>query len=153
MVDEQPELVDGERWVAVRLYAKHVEVDPDALSGRRAQSGTLLRGGEKGEASCRLVGEADPVEVMAEGPEEYLYFLRVADIRKYGMDVVRTPGKGGPGHCDIVGTRLVGSADRRDLLCECIWVRAYAPPEVQAESLADMVLGQEQPVGAVEVFE
>ena len=32
---------------AVRLYGRHAEKDPRALSGRRAQTGTLVRGGGK----------------------------------------------------------------------------------------------------------
>ena len=153
LVDEKPEVVDGERWVVVRLYGKHAEKDPRALSGRRAQTGTLVRGGGTGEASCRLVGEADPEEVMAEGPEEYLYLLRVSEIRKHGMDVVRSPDKGGPGHCDIVGAGAVRPSKRRKLLSCCLWVTGYAPPDVGEEFLADMILGQEQPGFAVEASE
>lgn len=152
-MDEQPEGIAGECWVAVRLYGKHVEPDSGALSGRRAQSGTLLRGDDRGEASCRLVGDADPQEVMGDGPEEHLYLLRVSEIRQHGMDVVRTPDKGGPGHCDIVDTRLVKPPARRRLLNRCLWVKGYAPDGVSEMFLADMVLGQSQPVVAVEASE
>ena len=81
-----------------RVSSAQLEFDV-SIDGVRPISGQLTVGPAPGFASCRLVGEADPEEVAAEGNEEYLFVLSVRLLREYGLDVARDPEHGGPGHC------------------------------------------------------
>ena len=71
--------------------------------------------------------------MAAEGNEEYLFVVPVRLLREYGLDVVRDPDHGGPGHCNIVGARGLSRANLRRLLRQVHWVAGYAPEQVFAE--------------------
>ena len=90
-----------------------------------------------GSASCRLVGDADPNEVMNEGAGDYLYVLSVASVRKAGMDVFETPESGGPGHCDIIGAKTIRRRAKQRLMAEARWVRGYSPPGAPEDRIID----------------
>ena len=125
-------IVGNERWVMRRVSSTQLEFDVN-ISGERPISGQLSVGSPPGYASCRLVGEAAPEEVSAEGNEEYLFVLPVQLLRHYGLDVARDPENGGPGHCNIVGARSLSKARLRELLRQVHWVAGYAPERVSAE--------------------
>jgi hypothetical protein len=91
-----------------------------------------------GYASCRLVGDADPDEVMNEGAGDYLYVLTVASIREAGMDVFETPESGGPGHCDITGAKTVRRRAKQRLMAEALWVRGHSPPGAPEHRIIDV---------------
>ena len=117
-----------------RVSRTQLEFDV-STGGERPISGQLSVGPWPGYASCRLVGEADPDEVAAEGNEEYLFLISVNLLREYGLDVVRDPEHGGPGHCNIVGARGVSRANLRRLLRQVNWVMGYAPERVAADRI------------------
>jgi len=94
----------------------------------RPPSSHLDMGPGDGYASCRLVGNADPNEVINEGAGDYLYVLTVASIREAGMDVFETPESGGPGHCDITGVKTIRRRAKQRLMAEALWVRGHSPP-------------------------
>ena len=124
--------VSEDRWVMRRVSRTQLEFDV-SIGGERPISGQLSVGAAPGFASCRLVGEADPREVAAEGNEGYLFAVPVSLLRDYGLDVVRDPENGGPGHCNIVGARGLSRARLRQLLRQVHWVMGYAPERVAAE--------------------
>ena len=88
------------------MTGQHRPAGPDRLVMRRIGTGQLTHdlstgiprppsnhldmGPGDGYASCRLLGDADPDEVMNEGAGDYLYVLPVASIREAGMDVLET---------------------------------------------------------------
>ena len=100
--DADNDLVGSGCWVMWRVSRTQLEFDV-SIDGQHPISGQLSVGPPPGYASCRLVGEADPQEVAAEGNEEYLFVVPVQLLRDYGLGVVRDPENGGPGHCNIVG--------------------------------------------------
>lgn len=65
-------------------------------------------------------------------------------MRDYGLDIVRDPENGGPGHCNIVGARSLSRAKLRQLLRQVHWVMGYAPERVSD----DRVLRVEAPAEA-----
>lgn len=95
-------------------------------------------GPEDGYASCRLVGDADPDEVMNEGTGDYLYVLPVASIREAGMDVLETPESGGPGHCDITGAKTIRRRAKQRLMAEVRWIRGHSPPGAPEDRITDV---------------
>lgn len=102
------------------------QIQRDRRTGRcRPATNNLTVGEYLGAASCRIAGEADLQEIASEGSEEYMYALVVAAIRAAGLDVVRTPEEGGPGHCNITGARNATRPRLRALLSQAIWVRGY----------------------------
>lgn len=113
--DADCDVVANDRWVMRRVSRTQLEFDV-SIDGQRPISGQLSVGPAPGFASCRLVGEADPEEVATEGNEEYLLVLPVRLLRDCGLDVVRDPENGGPGHCNIVGARSLSRAKLRQLL-------------------------------------
>ena len=126
------DVVGDDRWVMRRVSRTQLEFDV-SIGGERPISGQLSVGPPPGFASCRLVGEADPDEVAAEGNEEYLFVVPVRLVRDYGLDVVRDPEHGSPGHCNIVGARGLSRANLRRLLRQVHWVQGYAPERVSAD--------------------
>lgn len=136
------DVVGNDRWVMRRVSRTQLEFDV-SIGGERPISGQISVGPEPGFASCRLAGETDPKEVAAEGNEEYLFLISVNLLREYGLDVVRDPEHGGPGHCNIVGARGLSRANLRRLLRQVRWVRGYAPERVANER----VITVEAPVG------
>lgn len=134
------DVVGNDRWVMRRVSRTQLEFDV-SIGGERPISGQLSVGPAPGFASCRLVGEADPAEVAAEGNEEHLFVAPVSLFRDYGLDVVRDPENGGPGHCNIVGARGLSRAKLRQLLRQVHWALGYAPERVSA----DRILAVEAP--------
>lgn len=126
------DVVSDDRWVMRRVSRTQLEFDV-SITAERPVSGQLSVGPAPGFASCRLVGEADPDEVAAEGNEEYLFLVPVRLLREYGLDVVRDPEHGGPGHCNIVGARGLSRPNLRRLLRQVHWVQGYAPERVSVE--------------------
>lgn len=124
-------IVGDNRRVMRRVSGAQLEFDI-GIDGERPISGQLSVGEPPGYASCRLVDEANPEEVAAEGNEEYLFVVPVLLLRDYGLDVVRDPENGGPGHCNIVGARRISKSKLRRLLREVTWVQGYAPERVLA---------------------
>ena len=129
--DADYDVVGDNRRVIRRVSRTQLEFDP-GIGGERPISGQLSVGSPPGYASCRLVGEADPAEVAAEGNEEFLFVVPVLLLRDYGLDVVRDPENGGPGHCNIVGARRISKSKLRRLLREVTWAMDYAPERVLA---------------------
>ena len=146
---EMPGFVASDRWVAVRLHEDHAQADPEADSRFRPQSGTLVRGPEPGQASCWLVGETDPEVLMSDAKETLLYLVRVEDIRRESLEVVWTPAHGGPGHCDIFGTRGVSRTSLRRALLRCRWVSGYAPEGVAPDAVVGMSVDSNEPIDAI----
>ena len=138
--DADCDVVGNDRWVMRRVSRTQLEFDV-SIDGQRPISGQLSVGPVPGFASCRLVGEADPDEVASEGNEEYLYAIPVQLLRDYGLNVVRDPENGGPGHCNIVGARELSRARLRQLLRQVHRVMGYAPERVSA----DRVISVEAP--------
>ena len=130
--DADNDLVGDDRRVMRRVASAQLEFDA-SIGGERPISGQLSVGPAPGYASCRLVGEADPAEVWAEGNEEYLYVMPVHLLRECGLDVVRDAEHGGPGHCNIVGARGISRSRLRQLLRQVQWVEDYAPERVSAD--------------------
>lgn len=130
--DLDAELVGDDRWIMRRVSSAQLEFDVN-IDGERPISGQLSVGPAPGFASCRLVGEADPNEVAAEGNEEYLFVLPVSLLREYGLDVVRDSENGGPGHCNIVGARGLSKSRLRRLLRQVHWVMGYEPKRVSPD--------------------
>lgn len=128
------DIVGSDRWVMRRVSRTQLEFDV-SIDGMRPISGQLSVGVAPGCASCRLVGEADPAEVAAEGNEEYLFVMPVSLLRDYGLDVVRDPENGGPGHCNVIGARGLSKAKLRQLLRQAHWVMGYAPERVSADRI------------------
>ena len=95
-------------------------------------------GSGDGYASCRLVGDADPNEVISEGAGDYLYVLPVASIRQTGMDVLETPESGGPGHCDITGAKTIRRRSKQRLMAEARKVRGHSPPGAPEDRIIDV---------------
>ena len=129
--------VGNDRSIMRRVSRTQLEFDV-GIDGERPISGQLSVGPAPGFASCRLVGEADPDEVAAEGNEEYLFVVPVTLLRDYGLDVVRDPENGGPGHCNIVGARGLSRAKLRQLLRQVRWVMDYAPERVSADRIVQV---------------
>lgn len=127
--DADLDIVGNNRWVMRRVSRTQLDFDV-SIDGQRPISGQLSVGPAPGFASCRLVGEADPEEVAAEGNEEYLFVLPVQSLRDFGLDVVRDPENGGPGHCNIVGARGLSKARLRQLVRQVYWVAGYEPERV-----------------------
>lgn len=75
-----------DRLVMRRIGAGQLTHDPSTGIPRPPSSHLDMGPGDE-YASCRLVGDADPEEVMNEGTGDYLYVLPVASIREAGMDV------------------------------------------------------------------
>ena len=75
----------------------------------------------------RLVGGVYLAEVFAEGGQEYLMVVSVSLLCGYGLDVRRSAG--GPGHCDIIGSRGLRWSARRQLFRQVCWVEGYACKE------------------------
>lgn len=127
-------VVGDDRLIMRRVSRTQLEFDVN-IGGERPISGQISVGPAPGFASCRLVGEADPAEVSAEGNEEYLFVLSVELLREYGLDVVRDPEHGGPGHCNIVGARGLSRANLRRLLRQVHWVQGYEPERVVSDRI------------------
>ena len=127
---------DG-RLVMRRVAREQLEYDR-TINGERPVSSQMSVGRAPGYASCRLVGEADPAEVSAEGGEEYLMVISVGLLRDNGLDVRRSAG--GPGHCDIIGARGLRRSALRRLFRQVCWVAGYAPERVSAERVLEVAL-------------
>jgi len=129
------ELLADERLVMRRVAREQVEYDRN-INCERPVSSQMSVGKAPGYASCRLVGEADPAEVFAEGDEEYIMVVSVGLLRQYRLDVRRSPG--GPGHCDIIGARDLRRSELRKLFREVCWVAGYAPERVPVDKVLEI---------------
>ena len=126
-----------DRLVMRRIGAGQLTHDP-STGTPRPPSSHLDMGPGDGYASCRLVGDADPDEVMNEGAGDYLYVLTVASIREAGMDVFETPASGGPGHCDITDAKTIRRRAKQRLMAEALWVRGHSPPRAPEDRIIDV---------------
>ena len=102
-----------------RIGAGQLTHDP-STGAPRPPSSHLDIGPGDGYASCRLVGDADPNEVLNEGAGDYLYVFTVASIREAGMHVFETPESGVPGHCDITGATTIRRRMKQRLMAEVL---------------------------------
>ena len=130
-------LVGDDRLVMRRVAREQLEYDR-SIDGERPVSSQMSVGRAPGYASCRLVGEADPAEVSAEGGEEYLMVVSVRLLREYGLDVRRS--EGGLGRCDIIGARGLRRSALRRLFRQVCWVAGYAPERVSAEKVLEIAV-------------
>ena len=126
-----------DRLVMRRIGAGQLTHDP-STGIPRPPSSHLDMGPGDGYASCRLVDDADPNEVMNEGAGDYLYVLPVASIREAGMDVFETPESGGPGHCDITSAKTIRRRAKQRLMAEARWVRGHSPPGAPEDRIIDV---------------
>ena len=118
----QPPLAD-ELVVFRRVVAADITTDPDGAP--RPISSAFRQGGPDGDVSVYLASETTPEFITRYYPGTLVAQLTIAQVRSQGLDVVRDPTPGDPGHCNIVGRKT--RAVTRNLAEVSAWTAGFAP--------------------------
>ena len=118
----QPPLAD-ELVVLRRVVAADITTDPDGA--HRPVSSAFRQGGPDGDVSVYLASETTPEFITRHYPGTLVSQLTIAQVRSQGLDVVRDPIPGDPGHCNIVGRKT--RAVTRNLAEVSVWTTGFAP--------------------------
>lgn len=92
----------------------------------RPSSNAFLQGGPDGDVSVYLASETIPEHITREYPGMYVALVEVSVIRSQGLDVLRDPVEGEPGHCNITGRKT--AARRRAIARSSRWAEGFVPP-------------------------
>ena len=126
MTSPPDDLAIGDDQIVVRrVHIDHHSFD-EHLGRRRPSTQAFLQNGRNGLTSVYLLSETTPAAVAAGGREPYQCAVSVAVLRENGLGIIRTPGSGGPGHCDITGRKTKSRLNR--IVSAARWVPGYAPP-------------------------
>ena len=114
---------------------------PDNQGRTRINSDAFIQNGLDGNVSVYLASETTPEAITREYQLHYIAQLEVGEIRAVGLDVVRDPKEGDPGHCNIVGRKTRGTARR--LARTARWVAGYEPhhPESALKMISPQAAG------------
>lgn len=98
----------------------------DANSDRiRPSTQAFLQDGKDGLVSVYLLAETTPDAVAQEGEQPYQCVVSAGILRENGLGIIRTPDKGGPGHCDITGRKT--KSRLTNIVRAAQWVEGYSP--------------------------
>ena len=94
----------------------------------RPSSAAFLQDGPDGDVSVYLKSETTPEAVLGNRLETYLVEVQVSAITaEEGLEVIRTPKEGDPGHCDIIGHKT--KSKRRHIASASQWVLGFGPAD------------------------
>ena len=118
----QPPLAD-ELVVLRRVVAADITTDPEGAP--RPISSAFRQGGPDGDVSVYLASETTPEFITRYYPGTLVAQLTIVQVRSQGLDVVRDPIPGDPGHCNVVGRKT--RAVTRNLAEVSVWTAGFAP--------------------------
>ena len=118
-----PTIGDAEKVVR-RVAGEQYTFDGN-LGRTRPSTQAFRQDGRDGDVSVYLRSETTPDAVAQEGNQPYQCVVDVGVLRQNGLGIIRTPDKGGPGHCDITGRKTTGVLNR--IVQTAQWVDGYAP--------------------------
>ena len=118
----QPPLAD-ELVVLRRVVASDITKDPEGAP--RPISSAFRQGGPDGDVSVYLANETTPEFITRYYPGTLIAQLTIVQVRSQGLDVVRDPIPGDPGHCNVVGRKT--RAVTRNLAEVSVWTAGFAP--------------------------
>ena len=110
--------------VVVRRIALSEHIFDETIGRRHPSSQAFMQSGRDGLVSVYLLSETTYETVAQAGSQRYLATVTVGALRENGLGIIRSPGPGGPGHCDITGRKTRGrlnniarSAERDYIRC------------------------------------
>ena len=112
--------------VVVRRVALSEHIFDETIGRRRPSSQAFMQSGRDGLVSVYLLSETTYETVAQAGPQRYLVTVTVGVLRENGLGIIRSPGAGSPGHCDITGRKTRSRLNKIARSAE--WVPGYAPP-------------------------
>jgi len=123
--DGDDSTIDPNEIIWRRIPENQVIFDNN-LNRKRPSSACFNQDGRDGPISVYIASEAISASlVMQGGKERYLVSLTIDFVRKLGLDVVRDPSSGGPGHALILGRKTNGI--QSNLAKTAVWVPPYQP--------------------------
>ena len=125
-LQDAPRVADTE--IVMRRVPK-LQLTRDTPNGpERPSSAAFLQDGPDGKVSVYLKSETTPEEVLGSRLETYLVEVQVGTITaEEGLEVVRTPKEGDPGHCDIIGRKT--QSKRRHIASASQWIQGFGPAD------------------------
>ena len=125
-LQDAPRIADTE--IVMRRVTK-LQLTRDTPDGPEVpSSAAFLQNGPDGDVSVYLKSETTPEEVLGNRPETYLVEVQVGTITaKEGLEVVRTPKEGDPGHCDIIGRKT--HSRRKHIASASQWILGFGPAD------------------------
>ena len=101
------------------------DITKDSHSAPRPVSSAFRQGGPDGDVSVYLASETTPEFITRLYPGTLTAQLTVPQVRHQGLNVLRDPIPGDPGHCNIV--RRKTRAITRNPAELSVWTDGFAP--------------------------